>query len=120
MAARERQTRGRKELGEAHPSEVQRPPCDRVDLPANRDVLHLHTEYRQDARPLESAEVAVSEGRPSSLSAWHVLSSAGVGEIREGVVGDVLNLDAELAYLYQGSIVAEDAESPTISHKMHG
>jgi hypothetical protein len=49
-------------LGEPDEAEVERAMRQIVNLPANRDPLHLHRQYRRNAAEKRQAEVAMSKG----------------------------------------------------------
>ena len=61
MARDEEQENAWEELGQADEAEIQRPLRDFVDLPADRDRLHLPGEYDEETRQLEKNETGISE-----------------------------------------------------------
>ena len=59
LARRQREQRHRHELGETDQAEIEGVVPDRVDLPADRDLRHLHRKPRAEHRGPEAAEVGV-------------------------------------------------------------
>ena len=61
LPRRQHQQHERQELRQADQAEVERVARDRVDLPADRDGLHLHGDGHRDARRQVAREIAVRE-----------------------------------------------------------
>ncbi len=64
VACGQHQQHERQELGQANQAEVERLAGDRVDLPADRDRLHLHRDRREQPRRQEAHEARVVEEFP--------------------------------------------------------
>jgi hypothetical protein len=61
VARDQEQENAREELGQADEAEIQRPLRDFVDLPADRDRLHLPGKYDEETRQLEKNETGISK-----------------------------------------------------------
>ncbi len=57
-----KQQDARRELGQAHQAQVERPLGDFVDLPADRDRLHLQSGNDQKTSQLVEGKVRIREG----------------------------------------------------------
>jgi hypothetical protein len=63
LARHQAQHDRRQELSESDESQIERAMRQIVDLPADRDPLHLHRDHRSHAPTERQSKIAMSEGR---------------------------------------------------------
>src|SRR5450759_4881236 len=66
MTRNQKEQNARQELGEAHQAQVERTLRDFIDLPADRNRLHLQAGNHEKARQLVERKVGESEGHAPS------------------------------------------------------